>query len=328
MWIAHKIIGGARCFLDNGWYYTWHHFVGKLGRRVMLSGGSRKLGHALLAYAHELQQFRYVSMGDYLNRGVEYKALRNSVDTVADRVAVFAVFTMDGVIPETTLYYLRHLREIADYIVCVGDCRLLETSSSILSKIVDEYEFVRHNTYDFGSYLRGLEIARACGAIGDKTDLILANDSCYGPVFSFNEAIERMRSQKCDFWGITANKIRGSRHIQSYFYYFKSQVVRSGLIDDFLGAAKDISGRKDAIENFEKKFTMYLERDGFVGKTLIAQGKLRNNPTTLPVSLLNLRCPLIKRKALNGESHESMRLARKMIGKFNPYLYHCIIKEI
>lgn len=328
MWIVRKIVGGIKCVQDNGWYYTWHHFVGKIGRRVMLYGINRGLGHTLLIYAHEFEQFKYVNTGEYTNCGVEYKAKCKPCDNVKKCIAVFAVFAMDGLIPEATLYYLKGLKKIAEYVVCVGDCQLMQSMVERLSEIVDECEFVRHGTYDFGSYRRGMEIARQCGAIGDDTDIIFANDSCYGPVFPLCEAMDKMCSRECDFWGMTVNKIRGEIHIQSYFYYLKGRVIKTGLIDDFLDNARGIKGRNNAIENFEKQFTKFFESKGFVADSFIPYLEGRTNPTTFPISLLRLHCPLIKRKALIGESHESRRLARKIIGEFNPVLYHYIMDDL
>lgn len=328
MWIVRKIEGGIKCIQDNGCYYTWHHFVGKIGRRVMALGISRALGHALLRYAHESAQFRYVNAGEYLDRGSEYKAKCKPCDITKKSIGVFAVFTMDGLIPESTLYYLRSLKKITEYVVCVGDCRLMPSMAVRLAEMVDEYEFVRHCTYDFGSYRRGLEIARICGAIGDDTDLIFANDSCYGPVFPLSEVMDKMHLRECDFWGMTVNKMREGVHIQSYFYYLKNIVIKSGLIDDFLNNAREIKGRQDAIENFEKKFTKCLEGKGFVADSFIRYLEGRTNPTTFPITLLRLRCPLIKRKALLGESHESTRLARKIIRELNPVLYNHIMYDL
>lgn len=57
----------------------------------------------------------------------------------------------------------------------------------------------RHGEYDFGSYKRGEAWARQAGWLDEVDDLILCNDSCFGPVGSFAPMFERMEARHLDF---------------------------------------------------------------------------------------------------------------------------------
>lgn len=327
-----KLVGARKCLAENGWYYTRHHFFGKIGRRIAKIPVLRPFAFPLLWYAHELYDFktRDANTGEPLfpedAAPVDWTAEQFPAKPV--RVAVFAFFTPDGVLPETTFMYLKGLGEIADAIICVGDCRIVPDTAERLKKYAMAIQCERHGKYDFGSYCKGYEIAERLGLLHDTAELVIANDSCYGPIEPFENAVRKMSAVGCDFWGISANFWMGQVHIQSFFYFFSAAVVKSGAVGEFLARALSISGRTDAIENFEKKFTAFLVSRGFSWRTLIDFKELRNNPTTFPVRMIKLGSPLVKVKALNGESHESIRKAMSMIARRNAALHGAIAAKI
>ena len=65
-------------------------------------------------------------------------------------------------------------------------------------------------------------------------DLVVINDSSYGPLYPFAESFEKMAARNCDFWGYTGYNAFGNVHISSYFYYFRRRVVDSCAVDEFL----------------------------------------------------------------------------------------------
>ena len=49
-------------------------------------------------------------------------------------------------------------------------------------------------------------------------NLLLVNDSIIGPFIDIKKILDRMKSKKVDFWGITSAGIDSEFHIQSYFF--------------------------------------------------------------------------------------------------------------
>jgi hypothetical protein len=73
----------------------------------------------------------------------------------------------------------------------------------------------RANTgWDVASWLAGIHEAR--GLLADLDELVLANDSVFGPVHDLRESWEHERVRDADFWGITDSWQIGY-HLQSYF---------------------------------------------------------------------------------------------------------------
>ncbi len=192
-----------------------------------------------------------------------------------------------------------------------------------LRGLVAVAKFERHGQYDFGSYRRGLEIARSEGLLDASVadELVVINDSNYGPVYPFSESFDKMASRECDFWGYTGYNAFGNIHISSYFFDFRRKVIDSGLLDDFLSGVSGKVERDKVIMKFEFRLTKFLEGVGFSWDTLVPMGFEKGAPTKYPLSLLRkFRMPLLKAKAVNGDCYEDISAALRIVARDNPAL--------
>ena len=238
------------------------------------------------------------------------------------RTAVVASYFGDGVIPPALLYFLRGLRGVADNIVLVGDCPVRPEEVEKLRGIVAVAKFGRHGQYDFGSYRRGLEIARAEGLLDASLadELVVANDSCYGPVYPFAEGFAKMAARDVDFWGYMGYRGFGSTpdFIQSFFYVFRRRVIDSGKLDEFLGGVRGRIERDKVIAKFEWQFTRFLATAGFRWD---CYAPIRCASAKYPLTMIrDYRIPLLKVKAVNGDSRESIPRTLAIVRRDNPEL--------
>ena len=168
--------------------------------------------------------------------------LRREYPTVPPRhrrTAVFASFLGDGRIKDTVLYYLKGLREVVDNIVFVANCPVFPDEVSKLDGLVRLAVFRNHGGYDFGSYKIGWSEARALGLLDpDVSDeIVVCNDSCYGPVFPFSRVFAEMERRRkaaerpSDFWGMSLVRQYGRRMIPSYFYVFGPAILEGSELD-------------------------------------------------------------------------------------------------
>ena len=142
------------------------------------------------------------------------------------KIALFAHYDKRNIIAPYVLNYIKKLSEVAT-VVFISDCNLaveeIEKASPFCIKVIAKH----HGMYDFGSYKIGYNyIAKD---LEKYEELILCNDSCYGPLCSFVDIWKKMDNQKCDFWGISENKLP-KKHIQSYFIVLKRNI----FLQDFL----------------------------------------------------------------------------------------------
>ena len=243
------------------------------------------------------------------------------------RIAIVASYFGDGKLSATLIYLLKGLHEVVDNIVLVGDCPVLPEEVKKLEGMVAVAKFERHEQYDFGSYRRGLEICRKEGLLGscDIDELVVLNDSNYGPLYPLSESFCVMREKKCDFWGYTGYDLSGHKHISSYFYVFRRAIIDSGILDEFLLQVKGRLTRDVVIERFEVCLTQHLAGNGFSWDTYVPFGAVVGNPTKHPLTVVGkYRMPLVKVKTINGDSYDDHRKTMALIEQINPVLYNLI----
>ena len=120
------------------------------------------------------------------------------------------------------------MKEVCETIIFVSDCNLEPNETNKLNNIADFVIAQKHCEYDFGSYKRGFLFAKENGL--QFEELLLVNDSCFGPFYPLKPIFDKMDKNKCDFWGLTDfNKVPVKQlgsyylktvtesHIQSYF---------------------------------------------------------------------------------------------------------------
>ena len=239
------------------------------------------------------------------------------------RTAVVASYFGGGVVPDSLLFLLVGLREVVDNVVYIADCKVLPEEVEKLRGLVCVAKFLRHGQYDFGSYRRGLEIARSEGlldaAVADE--LVMMNDSNYGPVYPFAESFEKMSAAECDFWGYTGYNAFGNVHISSYFYLFRRRVLDGTVLDEFLSHVDGPIDRDKVIIKFEFRLTQHLEDAGFRWTTLVPMGFRKGAPTKYPLTLCKeYRMPLLKAKAVNGDCYEDVGRTLDLVAMVNPEL--------
>lgn len=245
------------------------------------------------------------------------------------RVAILSCFTGNGCLPDTLIYLIKGLREAADNIILIGDCLIFPEELDKLDGLVAYASFERHEQYDFGSYQRGLIYAREKGLLdsGLADELVLMNDSCYGPVFPFSETFDKMEDSPCDFWGYTCYKNSYyAEHIQSNFMVFRRSIIDNYLVDQFLKRVNGIYDRGRAIATMETELTPFLCDNGMCYEILA-----RENTNTLfnvPVTFLRkYRMPLVKKKAFQRQSKEDIDEAFRIIEENAPELARMIKYE-
>lgn len=226
------------------------------------------------------------------------------------RLAVFAHYDKDNYIEQYVIYYLKELKKVADKIVFVSDSNLKNSELKKLDGVVDKTIAERHGEYDFGSYKRGYLYLKNNDLLRQCDELIFANDSCFGPLVSFQKIWTKMNSKAfdngklcvknkihennttCDFWGITEYKDETTPlHIQSYFLVFKRQVFNNAIFDNFMKSVKKELIKMDVVRKYEIGLSQVLLANKFKMHTLI-KGSIES--AWLVYLLHNPETPFIK----------------------------------
>ena len=221
------------------------------------------------------------------------------------RVAIFASYSSDGLLPPQVLPYLAGLKQLTKAIVVVCDNDLLPGEREKLVPFAAHVITGRHGEYDFGSYKRGTAWAREIGLLSDADDLILCNDSCYGPIGSFAPMFTAMEARQLDFWGATDSH-EFTYHLQSYWLVLSRKAFQSEAFTSFIEGVKKQDSVQQVILNYELGLTKTLMEAGFKAGAMVSNSlkgchpkdPSYNNLTLFPLYTLERGIPLVKVKAL------------------------------
>lgn len=234
------------------------------------------------------------------------------------RCGIFVVYDRKGIIDDYCVYILKELKTVCSNVAVICNGEITKNSMRILEKEAD-LVFVRENKgYDALAYKFGLEQLIGWTSVADYDEVILANDSFYGPFWPLADILMSMEDKEVDFWGITAQEpmlnIFGSvyphkwlpYHIQTYFIVIRSRLLYAPEFREFWDML-DIGkgGFTEAVSGFELAFTSYFQQQGFLPATYVDSSFQRDEtiekriPYILyePCELIEkYHCPIMKRK--------------------------------
>ena len=250
------------------------------------------------------------------------------------RLAVFAAYSESEKIPDYVLIYLAELRKVCKTIIFVADNDLGESEKLKIRKLADAVICGRHGEYDFGSYKRGYFHAKENGLLDRHDELVLCNDSCFGPMSGFGEMFDTMSREACEFWGITDSRLF-TYHLQSYFICLSADAFRHAAFAAFLAGVRKQRTVQDVIQQYELKLTELLISKGFQPGVFVkkapeigcAPSRGAQSIEHFPRFLVEQGSPLVKIKAIRKPAcnldgiYETLQL----VDRKAPDLYRAII---
>ena len=283
----------------------------------------------LVSKADFLSGYRSKSDLEFGENSVNLKLSVGKLSFENGRVAVFASFNSKGIVDDYVVYYLRELRKVVDGIVFICDNPVFPEEIKKIEPYVFYIECERHGEYDFGSYKRGINYLFENHLVDSLNELILCNDSCYGPIFPFLKLFLMMQTRKknVDFWGISKNSVIKD-HIQSFFIVFGKRILMDSEFRNFFSFVKKHDDIIEVILNYEIELTNFFEKRGYSYDTVVDFSL--TGARSLELDYASLGIPLIKRKAVDGTYNGKKKKVSKLLNwikKENFQLFSIIDKK-
>lgn len=243
------------------------------------------------------------------------------------RLCLFVGYDCKNEIDDYVIYYVKKMAEIAD-VYYYGDFDCQPNELKKLSPYCKKYFAKRHKKYDFGSWQELIKIIGK-DKIREYDQLILANDSCYGPIFDLKSVFKKMEQRNCDFWGLSASKWYHI-HIQSYFVVLNNNVLQNDALFNFFSKVEAQNSLSEVCEKYEDQLTYVLNKAGFSFDTYISYGDYVNQPYyNVTNSIINAKFPLLKVKTFYGEvGKEPIKDWRKLLLQYTDYDVSLIEKNL
>jgi len=176
------------------------------------------------------------------------------------RACIIAHFDKDNIVDEYVYYYLKELMSVAGKIIFV-------TVSDIDIEDINRLDLMGINIikrdnigYDFYSYKMGIKSLD----LSLYDEVIICNDSVFGPLIPIKELFNKMDGVNCDFWGITESNLV-AYHIQSYFIVFRKKLIDSLLFYKSWDNIEILEDKSEIIEKYEIGLSQLYIQNDFIG---------------------------------------------------------------
>ena len=187
---------------------------------------------------------------------------------------------------------------------------------------------VRRNVgYDFGSWRTGLNIFR--DAIEASDEVILTNDSFWGPVRPLRSLFEKLKRTDADAIGLT-DDLMYEPHLQSAFISYRRPALDHPSFHDFWNGLKAWDSKPDIIKRCEVGLTAKLAGEGLNLKAIYTD---QSNGNVLHYNwkslIVDQDFPFIKVTLLKGNpTQQNTEGWWELVHSYNPQLARRIQQQL
>lgn len=218
------------------------------------------------------------------------------------RLAIYVHHHPEGLIGDYILYCIKGLQEVVGKILFVVNGFISSDGREKLEKLGVDILVRENKGFDWSGWKAGIEYY-GYEKIAQYDELLLTNNTYYGPIYPFSEMWKEMDKRDCDFWGITKHpqSHKYLEHIHSYWIVFRKKILESDSFKIYWENIKIHSCYKEMVENGEAQLTQYFKKKGFIPDVYVNFEKykylLNGDPILLSDQMvLEDNCPIIKRK--------------------------------
>ncbi|KAF5051441.1 Rhamnan synthesis protein F [anaerobic digester metagenome] len=192
------------------------------------------------------------------------------------RIAMYVIYDKDGKLDRFRKYYLQELRKEVDTIVGVVSGTLTPESRDELAELTDDF-FVRENKGLLaGSWIDGIAHI-GWDTLAEYDELLMLNDSFFGPFYPLSEMFDAMEKSDADFYGCMQNfeqkqytsmagrPMKHGHFMGSicYFYIIKYKLLHSPEFKSYWSKMPEIKEDWDTYFFAEIDFYQYVKNAGF-----------------------------------------------------------------
>lgn len=235
-----------------------------------------------------------------------------------NRLAVYVIYDKDGIVDDYIPYFLNDIMKNAAHLIVVCNGEITEESKNKLMRFTDNV-FIRPNIgFDCGAVQDVLINLYGWEKVYKYDELLIANDSFYGPLYPLEKVFAEMDKRDVDFWGLTEsggsdessdiNEYTGeaAKHIQSYFINIKKRLLMSDTFREFWESLEVPRYFSDAVDKYELKLTETFVNHGYTYGVYLDsirsthQYPYNASPLNVDVytCIAHYYAPVVKRKSL------------------------------
>ena len=241
----------------------------------------------------------------------------------------FAHYDHNGNMRDDLFDLLKSYRQHAD-IVLISSTPELTQNKQVLERLKRRCiaVIIRNNEgYDFGSWMTGLRFIEA--RLKTYNQIILTNDSLWGPVRPLNSLFKRINECDADMIGLT-DDLMYDYHLQSSFLVFRENAIKSEAFQSFWRSLQVWPTKRELVKACEVGLSQKLYQAGLRLKSLYLQNNNGNALHFYWKSLIEEQdFPFLKVSLLrDNPTGQDTKGWQQIIGKKNKRLTEKILKQL
>lgn len=256
------------------------------------------------------------------------------------RIGIYLTYDKQKIVDGYIGYMLKELKTCVDFLIVICNQSRVIAGMEYLTDYADEVFYRENIGFDAGGFKDAL-----CRFIGwDKVrqydELVLVNDSMFGPFRPMKEIFLEMNRKSVDFWGLTKhgeyNDKEGKyidEHIQSFFLVIRSSLLHSHVFEKYWEDMPYYSTLQETIQKYEIRLTHFFSKLGYAYNCLanmemndsIHKEYNYSQYLMIPFEMIKKRnFPFLKKRpfsleSLNYHTQEGLHQAIDYIGKETAY---------
>jgi hypothetical protein len=176
------------------------------------------------------------------------------------KIVLFMHFDRNGRVRAQLLAYIREFIANGRQVIFVTNSgKLAPASDAELRKLCVAVMVRRNRGYDFGAWREVIEhfgLPRA-----ETEEIILANDSVFGPLRPLAGVFERLDYAAADIWGLTESW-QSRYHLQSFFLAFGPAAIRDGAWQKFWQSVWPVPAKSFIVKSYEVGVSQVMMKAG------------------------------------------------------------------
>ena len=242
------------------------------------------------------------------------------------RICLFAGYDKNNIIHDYVVYYLKELSSVSDVYYMADNHLNKKEKDKILEYTKGVYGY-HHGKYDFGSWQQLIDIV-GFDNILEYDELILTNDSIFGPMYPIKKLFEEIEKDKTwDICGLNHNILTDygkiDAYLNSYFLILKKNAFNSNIFKNIISSLKDLKNNKiDYSKKYEFPFAKYFYDSGYKVKSYMGEMGCYNEWYKPSKINKNRLFPFIKKKIFIHSSFNcSDKNMQKLYKQSKAYYY-------
>lgn len=234
------------------------------------------------------------------------------------RLGIYTIYDQDGIVDEYVLFYLKALAKWVEKLVVVSNGPLQDEGRGALEALGCQVLTRENKGFDAWGVKYAIEHV-GFDVLEQYDEVVISNNTLFGPVGDLEEMFAEMSGRKVDFWGITAhagaeyNEMFSCNpygclpeHIQSFFYVLRGRLLKGKAFRRFWTELPQLPDYRAAVGLYETVMTRYFSDAGYTWDTYMDRKDyydMTDNPLiTMPMeSIRDWNCPFFKRRAFFQE---------------------------